>query len=92
MVSARIASSASIVFSPLRDLTVTPTISSARRPASVASAASRCERSAKRSMSARVISSSLETSLASLIICFSVKGLVRPSWTIASIVSTWPIR
>jgi len=32
------------------------------------------ERSAKRSMSARVISSSLETSLASLIICFSVKG------------------
>ena len=36
-------------------------------------------------MSARVISSSLETSLASLIICFSVKGLVRPSWVIASI-------
>jgi hypothetical protein len=39
VVSARIASSASTVFSPLRDLTVTPVISSARRPASVASAA-----------------------------------------------------
>ena len=52
--------------------------------ASVASAASRCERSANLSMSARVISSSLETSLASLIICLSVKGLVSPSWVIAS--------
>ena len=92
VVSGRIASSTSTVLSPLRDLTVTPTISSARRPASVASAASRCERSAKRSMSARVISSSLETSLASLIICFSVKGLVRPSWVIASIAVTSPMR
>ena len=43
-------------------------------------------------MSARVISSSFETSLASLIICFSVNGLVRPSWVIASIASTSPIR
>ena len=43
-------------------------------------------------MSARVISSSFETSEASLIICFSVKGLVSPSWVIASIALTSPIR
>ena len=43
-------------------------------------------------MSTRVISSSLETSLASLIICFSVKGLVSPSWVIASSALTSPIR
>ena len=78
-VSGRIASSVSTVDSPLRDLTVTPTISSARRPSSVAAAASWWERTAKRSRSGRVISSSLPTSLASLIICLPVNGLVRPS-------------
>ena len=43
-------------------------------------------------MSGRVISSSLPTSLASLIICLSVNGLVSPSWVIASIAFTSPIR
>ena len=43
-------------------------------------------------MSGRVISSSFETSDASLIICLSVKGLVSPSWVIASIAVTSPIR
>ena len=43
-------------------------------------------------MSARVISSSFETSLASLIICLSVKGLVSPSWVIESTALTSPIR
>ena len=71
---------------------MTVTISSASLPSSVALWASSCERTANLSMSARVISSSLETSLASLIICFSVKGLVRPSWVIESIALTSPIR
>ncbi len=43
-------------------------------------------------MSTRVISSSFETSLASLIICLPVKALVRPSWVIASSAWTSPIR
>ncbi len=43
-------------------------------------------------MSTRVISSSFETSLASLIICLPVKALVSPSWVIASIACTSPIR
>ncbi len=92
VVSGRGPSSTSTVVSPLRHLTVTATISSAMRPASIASAASCWERSAKRSMSTRVISISFETSLASLIICLSVKGLVRPSWVIASSAWTSPIR
>ena len=58
----------------------------------VSAAASWCERAAKRSISARVISSSLPTSEASLIICLPVKGLVRPSWVIASTALTSPIR
>ncbi len=41
VVSGRGPSSTSTTVSPLRDLTVTPTISSAIRPASIASAASR---------------------------------------------------
>ena len=92
VVSGRIASSASTTVSALRLLTVTQTISSASRPSSVAFAASWCERAAKRSMSGRVISSSFEISLASLIICLSVNGLVSPSWVIASIALTSPIR
>ena len=92
VVSGRIASSTATSFSPFLDLTVTVTISSASLPSSVALWASWWERSAKRSMSARVISSSFETSLASLIICFSVKGLVRPSWVIESTAFTSPIR
>ncbi len=71
---------------------MTETISSAILPSSVALLASWCERSAHLSMSARLISSSFETSLASLIICFSVNGLVSPSWVIASIALTSPIR
>ena len=90
--SARIASSASTVVSALRLLTVTETISSARRPSSVARAASWCERAAQRSMSGRLISSSFETSLASLIICLSVNGLVSPSWVIASTAGLSPMR
>ena len=90
--SGRIASSASTTFSPLLLLTVTETISSASLPSSVALWASWCERTANLSMSARVISSSFETSLASLIICFSVKGLVSPSWVMASIACTSPMR
>ena len=58
----------------------------------MALAASWWDRAAKRSMSARVISSSLETSDASLIICLCVKGLVSPSWVIESIALTSPIR
>ena len=91
-VSGRIASSTSTTLSDFRVLTVTETISSASRPSSVAFAASWWERVANRSMSGRVISSSLPTSLASLIICLPVKGLVRPSWVIASIALTSPIR
>ena len=56
VVSRRGASSTSTTVSPLRPLIVTGTISSARRPSSVASIASWCERSAQRSMSARVSS------------------------------------
>ena len=88
----RIASSATTSRSSLLTFTVTGTISSASMPSSVALAASWWERAAQRSMSARVISSSLETSLASLIICLPVKGLVRPSWVIASIAVASPIR
>ncbi len=92
VVSGRIASSAATSTSSLRFFTITETISSASLPSSVAFAASWCERAAQRSMSGRVISSSFETSLASLIICFSVKGLVSPSWVIESIAWTSPMR
>ncbi len=91
VVSGRIASSAATSRSSLRDFTVTVTISSARRPSSVARPASWCDRAAKRSMSGRVISSSFETSLASAIICLPVNGLVSPSWVIASTAWTSPI-
>ena len=65
VVSRRGASSTSTVVSPFFDLIVTGTISSGRRPSSVAWIASSCERSANLSMSARVISSSSPTSSAS---------------------------
>ena len=90
--SGRIASSAATSRSSFFTLTVTGTISSAMVPSSVAFAASWCERAAQRSMSGRVISSSFETSEASLIICLPVNGLVRPSWVIASIAVTSPMR
>ena len=92
VVSGLIPSSAATSTSSFLRFTFTATISSARRPSSVALAASWWERAAKRSMSARVISSSFETSEASLIICLPVNGLVRPSWVIASIAWTSPIR
>src|ERR671915_1548770 len=82
--SRRGASSTSTVVSPFRDDTVTGTISSGSRPSSVAWTASSCERRANLSMSARVISSSSPTSSASAPMCLPVKGLVRPSCTIAS--------
>ena len=50
------------------------------------------ERSAQRSMSARVISSSSPTSVASSNICLPVNGLVSPSWTITSSACMSPIR
>ena len=74
-VSRRGASSTSTTVSPLRPLMVTGTISSGRRPSSVAAIVRSCERSAQRSMSARVISSSSPTSVASSNICLPVKGL-----------------
>ena len=90
--SARGASSTSTVVSPFFELIVTGTISSGRRPSSVALTASSCERSANLSMSARVISSSSPTSVASTNICLPEKGLVSPSCTIASSALASPIR
>ena len=78
--------------SPFRDEIVTGTISSGRRPSSVAAIVRSCERSAQRSMSARVISSSSPTSVASSNICFPLNGLRSPSWTIASSTFASPIR
>jgi hypothetical protein len=91
-VSRRGDSSASTTVSPLRPLMVTGTISSAMRPSSVAAIARSCERSAQRSMSARVISSWSPTSVASSNICFFVNGLRSPSWIIASSACTSPMR
>src|SRR4051812_15734797 len=91
-VSRRGASSISTTVSPLRPLTVTGTISSGRRPSSVALIASSWLRSAQRSMSARVISSSSATSPASSNICLPLNGLRRPSLTIASIALASPMR
>ena len=51
-----------------------------------------CERSAQRSMSARVISSSSPTSVASTNICLPENGLVSPSWIIASSAFMSPMR
>ena len=51
-----------------------------------------CERSAQRSMSARVISSSSPTSVASTNICLPVNGFVSPSLTIASSAFMSPMR
>ena len=92
LVSRRGASSISTTVSPLRPLIVTGTISSGSRPSSVALIASSCERSAQRSMSARVISSSAATSLASWAMCLPENGFVRPSLIIASIALPSPIR
>ena len=86
------ASSVSTTVSPFRDVIVTDTISSARRPSSVAAIARSCERSAHLSRSARVISSSSPISVASSNICLPVNGLRRPSWIIASSVFMSPIR
>src|SRR5215218_9089995 len=85
-------SSTSTTVSPFRPLIVTETISSGIRPSSVAAIVRSCERSAQRSMSARVISSSSPTSVASWNICLPVKALVRPSWTIASSALASPMR
>ncbi len=92
VVSRRGASSTSTTVSPLRPLTVTGTISSGRRPSSVAFSASSCERTDQRSMSARVSSSSAATSLASCAMCLPLNGFVRPSWIIASIALPSPMR
>ena len=58
----------------------------------MASTARWCERSAQRSMSGRVSSSSAATSEASSNICLPVNGLRRPSWIIASIALASPMR
>ena len=50
------------------------------------------ERSAQLSRSARVISNSSATSVASWDMCLPLKGLVRPSWTIASSALASPMR
>ncbi len=71
---------------------MTDTISSGSLPSSVALTASSCERSAQRSMSGRVISSSEATSLASWAMCLPENGLVRPSLIIASIALPSPMR
>ena len=92
VVSRRGDSSTSTTVSPLREWIVTATISSGRRPSSVALIASSCERSAQRSMSARVISSSAATSVASCDICLPENGFVRPSWIIASSALPSPMR
>ena len=73
-------------------LIVTGTISSGSRPSSVALIASSCERSDHLSMSARVSSSSVATSLASCIMCLPLNGFVSPSLIIASIALPSPIR
>ena len=91
-VSARGASSISTVVSPFFELIVTGTISSGSLPSSVALIASSCERSANLSMSARVISSSSPTSVASSYICLPENGFVSPSCTIASSAFASPIR
>jgi len=90
--SRRGASSTSTVVSPFFELTVTGTISSGSRPASVASIASSCERKANLSMSARVISSSSPTSSASSPMLLPVNGLVRPSCIIESSALASPMR
>ena len=92
VLSRRGASSTSTVVSPFLDLTVTGTISSGRRPSSVAWIASSWLRSANLSMSARVISSSSPTSSASSPMPLPLNGLVRPSCIIASIALASPIR
>ena len=86
------ASSISTVVSPFLDEMVTGTISSGRRPSSVALTASSCERSAQRSRSGRVSSSSSPTSVASSNIWRPENGFVRPSWTIASSAFASPMR
>src|SRR3954454_16065402 len=90
--SRRGASSVSTTVSPFRPLIVTGTISSGRRPSSVAAIARSWLRSAQRSMSARGSSSSSATSPASSNICLPVNGLRRPSLIIASIAFASPMR
>ncbi len=92
VVSRRGASSISTTVSPFLPLTVTGTISSGSRPASVASIASWCERTAQRSRSGRVSSSSAATSLASWAMCLPENGFVRPSLIIESIALPSPMR
>src|SRR5439155_1179699 len=91
LASRRGPSSISTVVSPFLPLTVTSTISSGNRPASVASTASWWLRSAKRSMSARVISSSSATWPASGAICLPVNGFVSPSCVMTSTTVASPI-
>ena len=90
--SRRGASSSSTVVSPFFEEIVTGTISSGRRPESNASAQRSWLRSAHLSRSARVISSSSPTSVASSYICLPVNGLRRASWIIASSALTSPMR
>src|SRR3954449_9285663 len=85
-------SSTSTTVSPFLPLTVTGTISSGRRPSSVALIASSWLGSAQRSMSGRVSSSSSATSPASSNICLPLNGLRRPSLIIASIALASPMR
>ncbi len=92
VVSRRGASSISTTVSPFLPLIVTGTISSGSRPSSVALIASWCERSAQRSRSGRVSSSSAATSLASCAMCLPLNGFVRPSLIISSIALPSPMR
>ena len=92
LLSRRGASSTSTVVSPFFELIVTGTISSGRRPSSVACTASSWLRRANLSMSARVSSSSAATSLASCAMCLPLNGLVSPSWIISSSAFASPIR
>ena len=71
---------------------VTETISSGRRPSSVAAIVRSWLRSAQRSRSGRVISNSSATSPASSNICLPLNGLRRPSLIIASIAFASPMR
>ena len=68
----------------------TPTISSAKRPLSRASAARWCERAAQASCSSREISSAALTSSEDSPMCWPVNVDHRPSWIIASTTSASP--
>src|SRR3712207_5506781 len=85
-------SSTSTTVSAFLDFTVTGMISSDMRPSSIAASARSWLRSAQRSRSGRVSSSSSPTSVASWNICLPLNGLVSPSWTIASSALASPMR